>query len=415
METKSLKIDTNKILFFLFLIFPISILLGNLIVNINLILISILFISKLILKKEPLYFKNKFYFLLIFFFFTLLINLIFSNNPELSYKRIIKIFFIIYFIFAFFHLNKLYSEKINFIFKFWSFIFFFIIFDLFIEYIFGSNIIGLSSLNQSSRLGSFTGKESNIGNYFWGFCLLCLCYLYNNMPRNILINGLFAISFIIISFLIGERSNFIKTFFIITVFILVAYEMKLRYKILSIFLVTSIIFILVVNNENLKNRFYNQFSQKIINNGLVHYLENSIYGAHYYLAYEIFKDNKIFGVGIKNFRVESYSDKYKYLDHKMSDRKGSTHPHQIHMEFLSETGIFGYISFLIFVILSLYWSIKSYFINKNKYLLASILFFISSILPLIPSGSFFTTYTSAIFWVNYSILVTFTNAKSFKA
>ena len=165
METKSLKIDTNKILFFLFLIFPISILLGNLIVNINLILISILFISKLILKKEPLYFKNKFYFLLIFFFFTLLINLIFSNNPELSYKRIIKIFFIIYFIFAFFHLNKLYSEKINFIFKFWSFIFFFIIFDLFIEYIFGSNIIGLSSLNQSSRLGSFTGKESNIGNY----------------------------------------------------------------------------------------------------------------------------------------------------------------------------------------------------------------------------------------------------------
>ena len=99
----------------------------------------------------------------------------------------------------------------------------------------------------------------------------------------------------------------------------------------------------------------------------------------------------------------------------MSDRKGSTHPHQIHMEFLSETGIFGYISFLIFVILSLYWSIKSYFINKNKYLLASILFFISSILPLIPSGSFFTTYTSAIFWVNYSILVTFTNAKSFKA
>jgi len=85
--------------------------------------------------------------------------------------------------------------------------------------------------------------------------------------------------------------------------------------------------------------------------------------------------------------------------------KGSTHPHQIHLEFLSETGLFGYSIFLIFIILSIFLSIKSNLKNKNVFQFSGILFVIFSLLPLIPTGSFFSTYSSGLFWINYSLMV----------
>jgi O-antigen ligase len=83
------------------------------------------------------------------------------------------------------------------------------------------------------------------------------------------------------------------------------------------------------------------------------------------------------------------------------------HPHQLHLEFLSETGLFGYFTFLIFIIYSLFLSIKNYLTTKNRYQLASILFVIASILPLIPSGSFFTSYGATIFWINYGVMISY--------
>ena len=33
------------------------------------------------------------------------------------------------------------------------------------------------------------------------------------------------------------------------------------------------------------------------------------------------------------------------------------------------------------------------------------LFVIINLLPLLPSGSFFSTYTSGLFWLNYAVMV----------
>ena len=125
-----------------------------------------------------------------------------------------------------------------------------------------------------------------------------------------------------------------------------------------------------------------------------YYFDNTVYGAHYNVAKEIFKDNKFFGVGIKNFRVESYSEKYADLDHKQNDKRANTHPHQIHYEFLSETGIFGYISFTIFIFFSLFLTLKNYIKTRNLYQLSGMFYVIICLLPLLPSGSFFSTFTS---------------------
>ena len=43
--------------------------------------------------------------------------------------------------------------------------------------------------------------------------------------------------------------------------------------------------------------------------------------------------------------------------------------------------------------------------NKDKIQLCGILFLITTFIPLIPSGSFFTTYGAVLFWLNYALML----------
>ena len=52
---------------------------------------------------------------------------------------------------------------------------------------------------------------------------------------------------------------------------------------------------------------------------------------------------------------------------------GSNHPHELYYEFLSETGIFGFSCFLIFILSSIVLSIKNYFKKRNIYQLSGII------------------------------------------
>ena len=409
--TSSLK--TQNIIFFLFLIFPISILLGSFVINLNIFIISLILIYDLMIKNTKNVYQNKNFFLLVFFLISLLINLIFSNDISLSYPRVIKIFFIIFFIFSFkFCLIKFNEKYIEKLYRIWSIIFTLIVLDLIIEFFSGSNIIGLESVMPGLRLASFTGKESVIGNYFYGFVLIFLSYFHNSFNKKRYLNLLLATFLIIVSFIIGERANFLKTFTIVSLFIFFVYDFKLKHKILSLIVMLLLMISFVTSNNYYKNRYFDQVSSILKKDGISSYLNNSQYGAHYNVAKEIFKDNPFFGIGIKNFRVESSKDKYDNLNHPLNIVRSATHPHQIHYEFLSETGLFGYFSFLIFIFLSLYWSIKNFLVNKNIYQLSSILFVITSLSPLLPSGSFLSTYTSSIFWLNYAVMVGYNDIKN---
>jgi O-antigen ligase len=130
------------------------------------------------------------------------------------------------------------------------------------------------------------------------------------------------------------------------------------------------------------------------------------------LQVKILRENLYFGVGIKNFRNEASKQKYENREYKKTDFRQATHPHQIHHEFLSETGLFGYISFLLFIIFSLWLGIKSYLKEKNLYQLSSIIFIMTTLMPILTSGSFLSTYTSGIFWLNYAIMVSFIQKKN---
>ena len=405
----------EKLLFFFFCIYPISFLTGNFLINFFSIIIFILFLLSLLLDKIKIVDENKLLiFLLIFLFITLVINLVFSNNISLTYPRVLKFIIIIGFVLSFRQLIRVFNYKeMNQLYKFWAVILLIVIADLIFEFLFESNMLGFKSYIPG-RLSSFMGSkvpeasELVIGNFFSAFCLIVLSYIHLNY-KNKSINIFIALFFIFISFLIGERSNFVKTSIIITLFIFFVYDIKLKFKLLSIPIIFLLFFSVLMLNENYKLRYFNQISKIFNKNGINLYLENSVYGAHYNVAEKIFKDNPIFGVGIKNFRVESFSDKYHNLDHKFNDRRGNTHPHQIHYELLAETGLFGYLSFIIFIFISLYLFYISYKKNKNVYQFSGMLFVAVNLVPLLPTGSFFSTYSAGLFWINYSIMMGYLN------
>ena len=135
------------------------------------------------------------------------------------------------------------------------------------------------------------------------------------------------------------------------------------------------------------------------------FFELTVYGANYDRGYRVFLNNKYFGVGIKNYRNESNKKKYENKKFRFTEQAPSIHPHQVHLEFLAETGLFGYISFMIFVIYSIYRSSKNFIQNQNLIILASLLYFIFSLMPLIPTGSFFTTFGATLFWINYGFMI----------
>ncbi len=408
---KKNKIDNTLILLFSF--FPASILAGNFLINISIIIIGSLFILKLI-RNEINFAEYKInFYLLIFFFLSLVINLIFSNDIYLSYQRVLKFFFVIFFILAFKFLILNYHDKLKYIYRIWSLIFLVVILDLIFEFLMGKNILGQNSI-MPGRLGSFTGEESVVGHFFVGFCLIFLSSK-NELSKDVFSNILLAIFLIVIAFFIGERANLIRLCLIILIFAYFIFKLNLKTKLIAILGFLIVIFsITPLLNDQYKWRYYNHLELIFAKNGFTKYLDDSQYGAHRNVAKEIFLDNPIFGVGIKNFRVESANKKYDELDHKKNHLRISNHPHELYYEFLSETGLFGLICFLIFISLSIIISLKSFIQNKNIYQFSAFLFVTASILPVLPTGSFLATYASSIFWINYAIMMGYCNVKSAK-
>ena len=401
-DKKNLK---DRVLFVLFSLFPITFLIGNFTINLFIILISFIFLIKYINQEYKFKNENKLLLnLLLFLFASFIINLIFSNNYELSSPRVLKFILIIAFVLSFRQIILTFSgRQLNKLYQLWSILFLIVLLDVIFELVFNNNVIGFSS-RIPGRITSFTGKEMTIGHYFSAYCLFVLSYFHLRFKK-VSLSLILACFFILISFLIGERSNFIKSAISISLFILIVYEINLKFKIFSLVGLVIIFFFVLCSNENYQVRYFHQVINLINKGGINFYLNNSIYGAHYNVAKEIYKDNPMFGVGIKNFRIESFSKKYDNLNHKENDKRGNTHPHQIHYEFLSETGIIGYISFCIFMFFTFHLFLKSYKKKKNLFQLSGAIYILVSLIPLLPSGSFFSTYTSGLFWINYAAMV----------
>jgi len=393
--------------FILLIFLPISLLVGSAIINFFVILFDILFLIEIIKKKEKQIFSEKHIYILIIIWFYLIINSFIGINYENSLIRSIGfIRFVILAIGINYYFNKYYNQFIKYIIKFWSVIFIIVTIDLIFESIFGFNLTGNISPPARGRLAGFLGEELKIGNYYFGFILITLSYIFLKFKNNYTL-FIFSIIFTIVALLIGERSNFLKILFIVPFFLIFFQNKYLFKKIFVIMISLTILFSIVFTNQNYKTRFWEMLFQPIIqyNMNPIEVLKKMPYGAHYDTAYKIFRENRLFGVGIKNFRIESGDEKYKNSGFVFTNKRQNTHPHQLHFEILSELGLIGYFLFFLFFYFSILNWYKTCKNSKNLFQLSSLLFIIATLIPLLPSGSFFTTYSASIFWINYGLLL----------
>lgn len=91
----------------------------------------------------------------------------------------------------------------------------------------------------------------------------------------------------------------------------------------------------------------------------------------------------------------------------------NTHPHNVHLQFLAETGLIGYFFLIVaflFIIYRLFLIIKKRTLNKfikekEYYIFFSLLGLFLALFPLFPSGNFFNNWLSSIFYFNIANLI----------
>ena len=402
----------NSYFLLLFSFIPASIIVGPAISLINILIIDFSFIFLILYKKDYKFLSNKTVKFIIFLCLYLIFNSIISKDFSMSAYRNFGFirFGILFLAFNYFFYNK---DFINRVLIVWILTLSILTLDTYLESILGRNILGYGE-EYGRRIVSFFKDEPIVGGYINGFYLVLIGYLFYlndkivNKYKNIIL--IYSIFFLIAIVLTGERSNLIKAVFGFFLFYSFNDFFKFKEKILSILLLI-LMFTLLLNNSNfLKLRYGSQFFKPIISIfqsnsqiqkneiSIKNKLKDNIYIGLYQSGFDVFKKYPIFGVGNKNYRLETCSAK------NITKYNCSTHPHQIYFEFLAEHGFIGSM-ILLFILFNLVFSKIKIILNSKNYLqLGCLIFLITSFIPFLPSGAFFADYNLTIFWVNLSIM-----------
>ena len=401
----------SYIITFFFCILPISLIVGNFATNINILLIDILFIIISFNKKYWIWSRKKLFLILIILWIYQIVNSALPHydiENEMSLTRSLGFIRFVIFFFAVNFFFTQFPKILKKIFLFWTIILMVILFDTIFETIFGSNIIGNVSPSKR-RVVSFFGDELVVGAYILGLGYLISGYLISidsSLKVKKIIYNLILFLVPVCIFFSGERSNFIKASIIFFLMILFIKEnlLIIKKKYFFLFFLVTIILTTFVSKEIYNT--HTQFFKRIVyskNQNFFKSFENITYFAHYEVAWQIFKDDPIIGVGGKNFRHRCSAQKYYDSNIKYTSKRCSTHPHQVHFELLSEHGLIGYIFIISLILIFCIRNFKYFLIKKNTLHLASILYVFLVFAPLIPSGSIFTTFNATFFWINFSI------------
>ena len=397
----------NPYFLLLFSFIPASMIIGPAVSLLNILLIDFSFIFLILYKKDYKFFSNKTVKLIIFLCLYLIFNSIISKDFSMSFYRNFGFvrFGILFLAFNYFFYNKSFVNKVLIV---WILTLFILSLDTHIESIVGKNILGYGE-EYGARIVSFFRDEPIVGGYINGFYLIIIGYLFylnknisNKYKYIILIFSIFFISAIILT---GERSNAIKAIFGFFLFYFFNDFFKFKEKIFSILLLIFTFVFLLNISSFLGSKYTIKYFKPIISlfqtnneSNKKNELKVNIYINLYKSGLEVFKKYPFFGVGNKNYRLETCSNEknIKYFC--------STHPHQIYFEFLAEHGLVG--SMILFFILFnlIFGKIKIILTSKNYLQLGCLIFLSIIFIPFLPSGAFFADYNLTIFWINLSIM-----------
>lgn len=398
-----------KLPILLFVLLPPLLITGPFLSDLAISLISIIFLIYCLKNKNFSYFKNKYFYFFLIFYFYLVLNSIFNNSNFDSLKISISYFRYGIFVIAITTLMKVNYKFLNFFFYSIMICFISLILDGFYQYFYGVNILGWEN---SSRTSSFFGEEKILGSYLsrlWPI-FFGLFIILNEKKNKIyfLFITIFILSEVLI-FLSGDRSAFflinLSGFFVI-IFSQKLFKLRLITLLSSFFLILIITFINPVAKERVIDKTLSQMN--ILNNDQSDqiYIFSKQHTHHYITAYKMFIDNKVFGVGVKNFR--NFCDVKKY---EVSPLSCSTHPHNTYVQILVETGIVG-ILFLFSVLFYFFKNMikhvflrlkgNSYFSDFEICILSGIIIYLW---PFIPTGNFFNNWLNIMLIINLPFLI----------
>lgn len=391
----------------LFVLIPVSLIVGSAAALVNILMIDISFIALIFFKKNFRFLKNKTIIYLLILYLYLFLNTLISLDytqgisRNLGFLRMI----ILFLAFNYFFYQKLFFDKMI---KYWLIIFLIVVIDVFIEYSFGKNILGYGKELYGNRIVSFFKDEPIVGGYINGFFLIIIGFFLNKDSKYNYFFIILSIIFLTAIILTGERSNSIKAVLGLSVLLILYKNIKFKYKVVFFSSISLIFLFLLMNSSFLKLRYIHQIKTSLGN--------ESIYLKLYQSGLQVFKNNIVFGVGNKNYRVETCNQNDEQSSKNVDKYICTTHPHQIYFDFLSEHGLFG--TFIImFIFYKLIFSkIKETCIKKNYLQLGALIYLIIVFTPIIPSGAFFNNYTLTIFIINLSIFyATGSNINLFKS
>ena len=391
-------------------IFPLTLLLGSFYVNVLLILVSFLFIYQ-IFKKKLLFKINLTW--VYFYFFFISYNIVrgfFSSDHFAAIQNSFSQFrflFLALFIYLFID-NK---ESIKTMLIGWLILILFVCFDSIYQFFFLKDIFGYKIVagypEGSVRLTGPFGTRLVVGSFVALISIPIIVFYLKKINNFFFLKKIFFIFlyFIIAStvLLSGERLA-LFIFFGSSILIFIFY-LDFKRVILCALFILLFITMAYFKIDTFRTRINNSYD--IFNN-----FYNSSYGRLYESSFLLFKKNYIFGVGLKNYRVDC--DRQIDPRPKSIYQFCSTHPHNFYLEILTETGIVGFFIFTFsFVFLSIfikeemnknYKSFKKFSTIAYGSLIVLLIYF----WPLKTSGSFFTTWNGSIFWFNLGILLLMT-------
>jgi O-antigen ligase len=412
----------DKIFLYLILFIPFSFLLGPLITDCTTILIVFFFFIKIYTNKKLFYFKNNFFKYFLLFNIVLIISSLLSENIFHSLKS--SFFFFRFYIccIAIWYALENYKNLLN---KFfYSSLIAISITSLSVLYelIFIKNFY--YSVNNVSveltRLSGFLTKKLVVGSYLTriGSILFALSSIYLLNKKNnfyIFYFGLLCIAITI--FISGERTAFfsIFLFFILT---LIYFRKKINIYLGIFFFLLSFFFIL--NFEPIKKRMIDltinqlkntmSFEWKFEKNDPKDFVYISVHhNAHARSALKMFYDSPVVGHGPNMFRFVCH----KFLYNKFSC---TTHPHNFYLQLLSETGTFGFLFLLIFLIqvsIKIFSGLlKPIYSKKNNIKFLLYLSILISIMPFFPSGNLFNNWLAPQIFLPFGFLLYLNNRKN---
>jgi O-antigen ligase len=399
---KNIKLNIYNISVFLFCLLPLFIITGPLLPELALLILIIFFFKEIWLQKN-IYFN---FFLL--FYLYLNIRSIFSENIIFSLKSTVPYlrfgFLIIITSFLYTNLNFFFRVLLY----LFLFIFVLLIVDGYFQFFFGYNTIGINKFDPS-RVSSFFFNKLVLGSYLVRlFPILCaLIFFTNNLKYIKLIPVITLLTGILILFS-GEKTAF--GLFVIEIFIILiifCHQQEKKYFQLIIPIIVFM-FLILYFSAPLKKRLV---TDAISNSGYGNYIFSRVHDSHYKTATKMFLDNPFFGKGPNTFRIFCSDNNYN-----IDEFSCSTHPHNIYIQLLAETGLIGF-SFLVIFFIYILFKLSKVFISilkKKKidpvesYLCLSVFI---NLFPIATTGNFFNNWTSIIYYFCFALYLNYLRFK----